>query len=100
MQFGHPPGTEHPFHHYQHQQYGLAEFIHFHSQQYGRAGRIPFHQHQYGRAGCTLFLNAGISDCPASGQSGTGMKKNAYARISPVPESGDPVRYRNAPVRD
>ncbi len=72
----------------------------FRSQQYGPAGCIPFQQGQYGRAENTLFLNAGISDCPASSQSGTGMNKSADAGISPVPKYGDPVRYRNAPVPD
>jgi hypothetical protein len=46
------------------------------------------------------FLNAGMPDCPASGQSVTRMSKNADAKTSPVPEKGDPVRYRNAPVPD
>jgi hypothetical protein len=32
------------------------------------------------------FLNAGMPVCPASGQSGTGMNKNADAGTSPVPE--------------
>jgi hypothetical protein len=32
-----------------------------------------------------LFINAGMSDCPASNQSGTGMNKNADAETSPVP---------------
>jgi hypothetical protein len=32
-----------------------------------------------------LFLNAGMSDCPASSQSGTGMNRNADAGTSPVP---------------
>jgi hypothetical protein len=60
----------------------------------------------YGLAGCTLsttcsldvhwvslspppttaFLNAGMSDCPASSQSSTGMNKNSDAGTSPVPE--------------
>jgi hypothetical protein len=66
----------------------------FHRQQYERAGCVPFYCPQYGRAGCTPFLNAGISDCPASCQFGTGMNKNAHAGTSPVPEEGDPVRYR------
>jgi hypothetical protein len=35
--------------------------------------------------GVTL-LNARMSDCSASSQSGTGMKRNAFAGISPVPE--------------
>ncbi len=41
------------------------------------------------------FLNAGMADCPASGQSSTGMDKNADARTSPVQEcSGIGLRYR------
>ncbi len=32
------------------------------------------------------FLNAGIPDCPSSGQSITRMNKNADARTSPVSE--------------
>jgi hypothetical protein len=35
---------------------------------------------------CKVFLNAEISDCPASGQSSTGMNKNADAGMSQVPE--------------
>jgi hypothetical protein len=46
-----------------------------------------------------LSLNAGMSDCPASSQSGTGMNRNADAGTSPVPEKWDPVRYRNAQDR-
>ncbi len=34
----------------------------------------------------TVFVNAGLPDCPAFGQSGTGKKKNADAGTSPVPE--------------
>jgi hypothetical protein len=33
-----------------------------------------------------LFFNAGMSDCLASGQSGTAMNKNVNASTSPVPE--------------
>jgi hypothetical protein len=32
------------------------------------------------------FLNAGMSDCPASSQSGTGMNKNSDAGTSLIPE--------------
>jgi hypothetical protein len=39
-----------------------------------------------GRAGCNPFVNAGMSDCPASSQSESGMNKNADAGTSPVPE--------------
>jgi hypothetical protein len=35
---------------------------------------------------CTVFVNAEMQDCQASGQSGAGMKKNADAGTSPVPE--------------
>jgi hypothetical protein len=47
---------------------------------------VPFNLQQYEHTGCTLFVNAGMSDCPASGQSGTGMNK------MPMPE---PVLYWN-----
>ncbi len=47
---------------------------------------------------CTVFVNAGLPDCPASGQSGTGTKKNAGVGTSPVPEIADPVRCQNATV--
>jgi hypothetical protein len=49
---------------------GCAGCIPFHQQQYGRAGFIQYHSQQNGRAGCTPFLNAGMSDCPASSQAG------------------------------
>jgi hypothetical protein len=39
-------------------------------------------------------LNAEMTDYPASGQSGTGMIKNADAGTSPVTEQREPVRYR------
>ncbi len=55
---------------------------------YGRAGFITFSTSfslQYGRAGCTFFINAGMSECPTSSQSGVGMNKNADAGTSPVP---------------
>ncbi len=41
-----------------------------------------------------------MSDCPQSSQSGTGMNKKSDAGTSRVPEQGDPIRYRNAPVPD
>jgi hypothetical protein len=44
--------------------------------------------------GVYFFINAGMPDCPASNQSGTGMNKNADARTSPVTGEEDPVRYR------
>ncbi len=47
-----------------------------------------------------LLKNAGMPDGPASGHSGTGMKKRDEAVTSTVLEYGDPVRYRNDPVRD
>jgi hypothetical protein len=34
----------------------------------------------------SFFLNAGMSDCPASSQSGTGMNKNSDAGTITVPE--------------
>jgi hypothetical protein len=36
----------------------------------------------------TIFVNAGLPDCPESGQSGTGIKKNEDAGTCQVP---DPV---------
>jgi hypothetical protein len=72
--------------HFHSQQYGRAGCLLFHRQQYGRVGCVPFYRQQYGRAGCTPFLNAGMSDCPASNQSGTVMNKNADGGTSPVPE--------------
>ncbi len=60
---------------------------------YGRAGCITFHYLQFGRTlGIPFtttnnsFLHAGMSDCPAPSQCGTGMNKYL------MPE---PVRYRN-----
>jgi hypothetical protein len=58
--------------------FGRAVCITFHFLQFGRALGIPFT--------ATPFLNAGMSDCPASSQSGTGMNKNADAGTIPVPE--------------
>jgi len=46
------------------------------------------------------FLNAGMPDCPESGQSGSGMGKNSDAATSPVPDKGDLGRYQNAAVLD
>ena len=40
---------------------------------------IHFQSQQFERAGCTPFLNAGMSDCPASSQSGTRKNKIADA---------------------
>ncbi len=55
----------------------------------------------YGCAGCTpfslrtVFVHAGMPDCAASGQSGTGMKKNAVAGTNPVSEcSVTGLRFR------
>jgi hypothetical protein len=42
----------------------------------------------------------GVPACPASGQTGTGMNKNADAGTILVPEQGDSIRYRHAPVSD
>jgi hypothetical protein len=50
---------------------------------------------------CISFFKYQIANCPASGQSGTEMNKNAEARTSSVPEKGDPqsgtrmLRYWN-----
>ncbi len=35
---------------------------------------------------CTICRNAGMSDCPASGQSDTGQKKTNDAGTGPVPD--------------
>jgi hypothetical protein len=86
--------------HFHNLQNGRAGCIPFRSQKYGRAGCLPLHRQQYVHAGCIPFLNAEMSDFPASGQSGTGMNKNADTGTSPIPEEGDPVRYRNALVPD
>jgi hypothetical protein len=53
---------------------------------YERKGCVPFYRQQYGRAGCTPFLNAGMSGCPASSQSGTGINRNANVGTNPVPK--------------
>jgi hypothetical protein len=60
---------------------------------YGRTGCTTFHNLQFGRAlvslsppTTTAFLNTGMSDCPASTQSGTGMNKNSDAGTSLVQE--------------
>jgi hypothetical protein len=50
--------------------YGLAGCITFHYLQFGRALGIPFNTTN------NSFLNVGMSDCPASSKSGTGMNKN------------------------
>jgi hypothetical protein len=106
-----------------HQQYGRAGCIPFYRQLYGRDWCVPFHRQQYERPGCSPFhhqqgvfksfaCSVGVqgvyisfflkSDCPASVQSGTGTnkKKKGDTGSSSVPEKGDPVRYRNAPVPD
>jgi hypothetical protein len=82
------------------QQHGRAECISLHRQQCERAGCVPLNCQQYGRAWCVPFyhapavltcrvypfLNAGMSDSPASSQSGTEMNRNAYAGTSPLPK--------------
>jgi hypothetical protein len=50
---------------------GCARCIVFHRKQYECAGCVPFYRQQNGCAGCTPFINAGMSDYPASSQSGT-----------------------------
>jgi hypothetical protein len=57
--------------------------------QFGRALGIPFTTTKTSSMnvqGVPLFKNAGMSDCPASSQSGTGMNKNADAGTIPIPE--------------
>ncbi len=59
---------------------------------YGRSGFITITTFslQCGCVGCTFFINAGMSGCPASNQSGTRIRGP-----SPVPESfGTGLRYR------
>ncbi len=58
---------------------------------YGRPRCIPFHRLYFkGGRGLTLhvqsWFNAGMPDCPAVGQSGTGTNNNANAGTSPVPK--------------
>jgi hypothetical protein len=74
-------------------------YIHLCRSQCGHAGCIPLRHQQYIRAGCildlrTMFLNAGMPDCTASRQSGTGMNLTGDAGSSPVPESGAGLRCR------
>ncbi len=51
---------------------------------------------------CKVFFKCRNAWLMASCQSGTEMNQYANARIrySPIPEEGDPVRYRKAPVLD
>ncbi len=56
-----------------------ARCIPLHCQQCRRAKCTHFHLH-------TFFVNAGMQDCPASGQLGTGMKNNADAGTGSVVE--------------
>jgi hypothetical protein len=43
-----------------------------------------------------MYINAGIPDCPASGQSGTGMKKpNAFKNLN-----AHKTTYKNSPWAD
>jgi hypothetical protein len=45
-----------------------------------------------------VFINAGMPDCPASDQSGTGMKKNNNAGTDPVPDQAGAVRHFFGPI--
>ncbi len=45
-----------------------------------------------------VFINAGMPDCPASDQSGTGMKKNNDAGTDPVPDQAGAVRHFFGPI--
>jgi hypothetical protein len=53
-----------------------------------REGCIPIHRQQCNRARVHSFLPSQflMSDCPASGHSGTGMKNRTDAGTNPVPE--------------
>jgi hypothetical protein len=47
-----------------------------------------------------VCINAGMPDCPASEQSGTGLKKNNDARTGPVPDLTHTARHFFSPVPD
>jgi hypothetical protein len=47
-----------------------------------------------------VCINAGMPDCPASDQSGTGMKKTNDAGTGPVPDQAKAVRHFFGPVPD
>ncbi len=40
-----------------------------------------------------VCINAGMPDCPASDQSGTGMNRTNDAGTGPVPDEADAVRH-------
>jgi hypothetical protein len=67
----------------------------FHRMQFGREGCVPFYRQQYGRAGSTPFLNAGMSYCPASDQSGARMNQ-MQPGTSLVPECFVTEQIQNA----
>ncbi len=53
--------------------------------------------------GCVCMfvcINAGMPNCPASDQSGTGLKKTNYAGTGPVPDQAKAVRHFFGPVPD
>jgi hypothetical protein len=45
-----------------------------------------------------MYINAGMPDYPASGWSGTGMKKTNDAGTGPVQDNADAVRHFFDPV--
>jgi hypothetical protein len=47
-----------------------------------------------------VYRNAGMPDCPAFGQSGTGMNRTNDAGTGSVPDYADPVRHFFSPVPD
>jgi hypothetical protein len=47
-----------------------------------------------------VCINAGMPDCPASDQSGNGMKKTNDAGIGPVSDQAKAVRHFFGPVPD
>ncbi len=47
-----------------------------------------------------VCINAGMPDCPASDQSGTGIKKTNDAGTGPVPDQTKAVRHFFGPVPD
>jgi hypothetical protein len=60
----------------------------------------PHLQKHFGSATMSTILTAGIPDCPASGQSGNGLKLTNDAGSCPVPDYSDAVRHFFGPVPD
>ncbi len=47
-----------------------------------------------------MCINAGMPNCPASDQSGTGLKKTSAAGTGPVPDQAKAVWHFFGPVPD